>query len=93
MFCEAKDDRTNDIEISFIVPQERWNEMKTTAEWKTIEEKIAQAKRRNLADIYYKRLPLIEEKMGSVEVMVRKLMIALILPIISLIISVLVLFK
>ncbi len=93
MFCEAKDNRTNNIEISFIVPQEKWNEMKTAEEWKAMEKKITQAQQRDLADIYYRRLPLIEEKMGCVEGMIRKLMIGLILPIISLIVSVLVLFK
>lgn len=93
MFCETRDYQTNDIEISFIVPQEKWHEMKTTAEWKAMEKKITQAQGRDLADIYYKRLPRIEEKIGHVEVLIKRLMIGLLLPIISLIVSVLVLLK
>lgn len=92
MFCEAKDDRTNNIEISFIVPQEEWNEMKTEAEWKAMEKKITKAQQRDLADIYYRRLPLIEEKIRRAEVMTKRL-IGLLVPIILLIVTVLTLLK
>lgn len=101
MYVYKKDLNTNDLTISFCIPLSHWCEINQSDSWKQVTAMISKAQRAGEVEdillnqedlrshvIQYKDIPLMQETIQRIDRLHKRMMISLILPTISMLLSV-----
>lgn len=99
MYIEEKSINESRIQISFYIPEEKWEQLRLTESWNDVSERISRiqseadfvyhgVEKRIPYCISYCDIPLMQEVIKRIDNMHKRLLVSIILPVIALVISI-----